>query len=384
MAFVCSLAAIHSAAAQPAPAVQPMAQPAPATGAAEPAAPVDPPAGPGGSDPQSAVDARSDAAWQLYHDAFTALMHGEQTRARNLASALLRDHPEHPATQLVRGAHLGLAPGAVDQPQSREVRETASRGARAELALFQSLNGIALGIEGCLALECDSGSAYLGVALVGGAIGAWASLSLHDLTSGERALLNSGTAWGAVNASLVLTMLDSPDAPEAALTLIAGQSGGLLAGASLFSLRPTAGQVALANSGGEWVGVLTELVIAASGAHLSNDVHAFTALVAIDAGIAAGAYLSSRWRGISRAQTLVIDAGGIVGGVGGGGIGILISGDADARATPAFAAVGAVIGLGAAAYFTRDWSEGSASSVHAYLAPPERGRGGLAGIGFRW
>ncbi|HEY6179659.1 MAG TPA: hypothetical protein VIX73_34630, partial [Kofleriaceae bacterium] len=54
--------------------------------------------------PAESADPRSDAAWQLYHDAFAALMRGESTRARELASALLRDYPDHAATRLVRGA----------------------------------------------------------------------------------------------------------------------------------------------------------------------------------------------------------------------------------------------------------------------------------------
>lgn len=389
LAALCSIAGIVNlrlAAAEPAPIAAPPIRPT-AEPAAAPATP--------------AADPRSDAGWQLYHDTFAALMHGERTRARDLASALLRDHPDHPATRIIRGAHLGLAPGAVDDRaalaqrpeggtaaaadgEDREDRDVPSNGARAELALFQSLHGVALGIEACIALECDSGGAFLGIALAGGAAGGLISVNLRDLTPGQRALLNSGTAWGAANATLLLIAKDPHEASAAALTLIAGQGAGLLGGALLFNLHPTAGQVALANSGGEWSGVLTGLTFAALDSHASNQDRAVTAMVAIDAGIAAGAYLASRWPWVSRAQTLVIDAGGIVGTIGGGGIGVLISGNAGDRTTPGIAAVGAVIGLGAAAYFTRDWNDDAASSVHAYVAPPEHGRGGIAGVGFRW
>jgi len=82
------VAGIRIAAAQPAP--------------AEPATP-------------AASDPRSDAAWQLYHEAFAALMQGEPSRARALATALLRDYPDHAATRRIRDAHLGLAPGAADE-----------------------------------------------------------------------------------------------------------------------------------------------------------------------------------------------------------------------------------------------------------------------------
>jgi hypothetical protein len=371
---LCSIAGIHAAAAQPAPASGAPA-PSPPAAAAEPA-----------------VDPRTDAAWQLYHDVFAALMQGERARARDLASTLLRDHPDHPATRLVRDAHLGLAPGlapgAVDErgdgPSGHDRREAASRGARAELAAFQTLHGIALGIEVCLAVECDSGEAGFGLALAGGAAGALVALNaVHDLTSGQRALLNSGTAWGAANAGLLL-IATQPDVQVIGLTLIAGQGAGLLAGAALFAAHPTAGQVGLANSGGQWAGVLTGLALAASGADLDAREVSITLMAAIDAGIAGGAYLAWRAPQVSRAQTLVIDAGGIVGAVGGGGLGVVISGNFEDRTTPALAAVGAAVGLGAAAYFTRDWNEGSASSLHTYIAPPEHGRGGVAGISFHW
>jgi len=339
------------------------------------------------------IDPRSDAAWQLYHEVFAALMQGEPSRARELASALLRDYPDHAATRRIRDAHLGLAPGAADEPgpppSDRAGVEAPSRGARAELALFQSLNGIALGTELCLAARCDSAQAYLGPELLGAAAGTIGSLAAPDLTSGRRALLNSGTAWGAVNAVLLLiaTNHDHGD-QDVAAGLLAGQGLGLLAGAALFPFHPTAGQVALANSGGVWAGALTALTGEAIGSSLDQHARATIALIAIDGGIVAGGTLASRWPVVSRAQTLVIDAGGIAGTLGGGSLGVVISGSGNGRTTPALAAAGAVLGLATAAYFTRDWGDGGAAGagagVHAYLAPPEHGRGGVAGVAAAW
>jgi hypothetical protein len=363
------VAGVRIAAAQPAP-----AEPA------KPAAPAE-------------IDPRSDAAWQLYHQAFAALIQGEPSRARALASALLRDYPDHAATRRIRDAHLGLAPGAADEPappSDRADSEAPSRAARAELALFQSLNGIALGTELCIAARCDKAESYLGLELLGAAAGTIGSLAAPDLTPGRRALLNSGTAWGAVNAVLLLiaTNHDFND-QDVATGLLAGQGLGLVGGAALFPLHPTAGQVALANSGGVWAGALTELTSAAIGSHLDQPARATIALIVIDGGIAAGGYLASRWPLVSRAQTLVIDAGGIAGTLGGGSLGVVISESTSGRTTAALAAAGAVVGLAAAAYFTRDWgdtgpSEAGAGAVHAYLAPPEHGRGGIAGLTAAW
>jgi hypothetical protein len=392
-ALLCSFAGLGVVAAQPAPPVTaPDAAPAgaPATPSAVSSAvanaPVAAPTVPAVL--PAAADARSDTAWQLYHDAFSALMHDEPSRARSLASALLRRHPDHPASQLVRGAHLSLGPGAVDDPratgEAREIRETASRGARAELALFQSVNGVAIGVEICLALECDSPEAALALALAGGVAGAAISLGVDNLTSGQRALLNSGTFWGAVNASLLAATIDDPSPELVGGLLLAGQGGGLVLGASMFGTHATAGQVALANSGGQWAAVLTTLLIGASGAEMTLDEQAITTLVTIDLGLGVGAYLAGLSPQVSRAQTLVIDAGGIAGVVGGGGLGVVLAGSIDDRTTPALAAVGAAIGLGTAAYFTRDWNRGDESSLHTFVAPPAQGTGGVAGVSFTW
>jgi hypothetical protein len=150
--------------------------------------------------------------------------------------------------------------------------------------------------------------------------------------------------------------------------------------------RPTAGQVALANSGGQWAFVLSGLALAAADADsLDEREIAAILLASMDAGLLAGSYLAWRNPNTSRAQTLVIDAGGIVGAVGGGSLGIVIGGSFDDRSTPLAAAIGTVIGLGTAAYFTRNWNDqGGSSTLQTYIAPVERGRGGVAGVGYHW
>lgn len=374
--MLCSIAGLQAAGAQPAPVASP---PPPAASASPPDASPPTVAGP------LAADARSDAGWQLYHDAFAALMQGERARASELASALLRTHPEHPATHLVRSAQLGLAPGGLGEPLEPPGggRESPSRNARAELALFQGLHGMALGLELCVVTNCDSAGAVFGLALLGAGLGTFASLGVPEVTSGKRALLNSGAAWGAVNAGLLAIGRDVDEETFVGV-LIAGQGLGLVAGGALFRIEPTAGQVALANSGGQWASVLTALALDAAGAELTDAELATSVLIAADAGIVAGGYLAWRWPRVSRAQTLVVDAAGIAGVVGGGGLGVVLSGDSADRATSALAVVGGLVGLGAAAYLTRDWTSGRDGSLQTYVLPPERGRGGVAGLRVTW
>lgn len=339
---------------------------------------------------EAPADPRSDAGWQLYHDAFDALLHGQRARARDLATRLVRDYPQHPATKLVQAAALGAGPGVVDTyeppaPPAGPIIEKPSRGARAELALFQTLHGMYAGIELCGMAECDSGEAFFGLALAGAATGAIVSLNIGELTSGQRALLNSGTIWGAVNAGLLLGATEPDNTQTIFGTLLAGQGLGLFLGVGMFRSHATAGQVALANSGGEWGFALTGLTMAALDQNADSKDVFLVLLGAVDVGLGVGAYLASRYPQVSRGQTLVIDAGGIVGGVAGGSLGILISGNFDDRSTPGFAAAGAAVGLATAAYFTRHWSaRGEGSSIEAFLRPVEHAKGGVAGIGFAW
>jgi hypothetical protein len=362
----CCLASAGSAAAQPAPAADPI----PPTAAPAPPAP----------------EARDDAAWRLYHEAFAALLDGKRKRAADLVVKLQREHAGHPAAVRIASSPLG-APGVLAEIRARR-REQPSSGATSELALFQTMHGLAFGVELCVVLECDSGEAFVGLSLVGGGTGAIVSLKgLEHITSGQRALINSGTAWGTFNAIMGIIAIEPDEERSVAAMLLAGQSVGIAAGALLFSSRPSAGQVALANSGGQWGATLAALTLLAASPTVKSREFSLAAIVGADAGIGMGAYLARQWPEVSRAQTLVIDAGGIVGLVGGGGLGILISGDSGDRITPAMAAVGAAVGLGATAYLTRGWYDdggGGDDGPRAVLVPAEHGRGGLLGIAGAW
>ena len=332
--------------------------------------------------PVAAGESRDDPGWALYHEVFDALARNDRKAARAVASRLVRELPQHPATVIVR-EH-----GIVDErpPPPVSTVEKPARTARAELALFQTLHGMVVGGEACVMLECNEPGAVIGLILVGGGVGALASLSQDDLTSGQRALINSGTAWGLANAGLIAVITDPDEAKTIVAGLMFGQAAGIGLGVALAKAKPTAGQVALANSGGQWSLVLTGLTLAAADVDLDDREIALALLAAADGGILAGAYLGYRRPNVSRAQTLVIDAGGIAGAVGGGSLGIVLSGSVEDRTTPLAAAVGTVVGLAAAAYLTRNWTtdRDAGSTVQTYVAPVKEGRGGIAGIGFRW
>lgn len=334
--------------------------------------------------PPPAYEARDDAAWRLYHEAFGALLQGKHRRAAALAARLRREHAGHPAAALVDASPLALAGAG-----GRASREEPTSGATAELALFQTLHGLVVGVELCIAVECDEPAPVIGLSLAGGVAGAIFSLKvLGPVTSGQRALLNSGTMWGAFNALMAIIAGDPDDGNSIAFGMIGGQGLGLTVGALLYNSRPTAGQVALASTGGQWGAVLMGLMLTAASTDPSEAEIVLSAQIAADVGLGMGAYLATIRPEVSRAQTFVIDAGGIVGGVAGGGLGVLISGSIDDRLTAGMAALGVAAGLGAAAYFTRNWGDSEdgdgGGGAHAVVMPAEHGRGGLIGLAGSW
>lgn len=361
------------------------------------------------------VDTRGDAVWATYHAAFAAARKGQMANARALLTLLQRDHPEHPAAAQarrlvelmdIRGQTrppadslpdgdstppagpipTGPAPGP-DQIATAGERERPSTGARAELALMQTLNGIAVGIELCLAVECDDGESIIGLPLFGGGLALGASLGLvQDVTPGRRALVNSGTLWGAFNGAMLI-ILTEPELESGALTLLGAQLGGTVAGYVISRNRSiTEGQVATANTVGMWSAALSGLAMVTLNQDLGDDNPQAVLLVAGGAGLLAGGLLARKFPHVSRGRTFLIDAGGIVGALGGSGLALIIGGDdTSERLASGAALVGALAGLAATTYLTRHWDTRHMPSVArgARLTLMPNHDGGMS-AGLRW
>jgi hypothetical protein len=338
--------------------------------------------------PTDAADPRDDPAWRLYHEAFAALAQGDQPAARALAARLTGDHAAHPAAAQIaqvlgaldRPPVRGPIDAVADEPRPTRPVERPTSAARAELALFQTVHGVVAGIELCIAAECDDAAPAIGVVALAGTVGAAASLVFgQEITPGQRALLNSGPLWGLFNAAILLSLVD-PDTPAAvALPLFGGQLVGLVAGAAAFAARPTSGQVALANTFGLWAGVLTAGALVAARVDFDDEGPFAVIGVAADVGLAVGATIAARYPWTSRGRTLVIDAGGIVGGLVGLGAGVVVD-DRLGETGVGLGTLGAALGLGAAAYLTRRWdADDGPRPVRAAIAPTPGG--GLATIG---
>lgn len=254
---------------------------------------------------------------------------------------------------------------AVDSPAQAE-RETDRLGlesvdgfARAELAFWQTLHGILLGVEACAVLECNDLRAGVGATLVGGGTGLGLSLwaTQDGITPGRAHLLNSATGWGLWNALAAGVALGIDDGRAGAGLLMAGQLGGLGAAAALWpEFRPQAGDVGLVNTGGIWSGVLTGFAMGALEARLDEHQTFGLLLAATDLGGVAGAALASA-HPMGRGRVLVLNAGGVVGALAGFGLALLVGGEG--VGAPAFygaGIAGTITGLALGAWLTQDWA----------------------------
>ncbi|MCG8556980.1 MAG: hypothetical protein MJD61_17105 [Proteobacteria bacterium] len=355
------------------------APPPPPPPPAPPAHPQPPPAAPArAAAPAPTAVPDADPAWKLYHEAFRALAGRNEGRAVQLLTRLLNQYPGHPAAE--RGqwllvdlqspreasseAHqrLGTPPATAPGP----VAAASTKGARAELASFQTLHGLVLGIESCTLLECDGERAWaLGLmATTGAGLGLSLRLSANGITPGQARALTSGVYWGAWNGFLLGMATDAIESARdegkaTATSLMLGQLAGLAGGALLHNLyRPAAGDVSLAMSGGIWSTALAALGILFLQPAIEDQSGAFwTWFVTGNLGSLGGALLADRVP-MSAGRVLMLDAAGIVGLLLGAGGAILLEGEASARGVGGLGIVGTVAGLGAGYYFTQTWDTG--------------------------
>lgn len=313
-----------------------------------------------------------------YDAGFNALVEGREQAALEAFERVQLACPQHPfASEFARLARTRLRPGQQLAEAATSVLgpETPSGGARASLTVVQTLHGATQGILLCAIAECE-GRALVAVSLLGASLGSAGSLLLTErgLTSGQASAINSGTLWGFWFgiASLMAFELEGDAAIAAPVIGAAGLTGvGILLAQFV---RPTAGQVSMANSGGLWAGVVMALLLATSDSSNSET------FFAIELGTTAAGILSlgllSHTFPVSRGRMLIIDAGAILGGLLGASVTYMAaadSGDAILVGT----GVGVLAGLGTAAYLTRDFD--APEAPQATVVPSLMGREG-AGV----
>lgn len=333
------------------------------------------------------------AALNLLEQAMEALARGDVEVSRTLLEELHLEFPGTRASQASEGA-LALLRSRELQAQ-REERvglsgEAFSASARAELVIFQTLNGISVGAELCGIVFCDDPRLVVASVAGGAGLGLAGSLfaTREEITPGHALALNSGTQWGFINGLLVEFSLDTfgGEGRRVSSLLLGGQLLGLAAGHMAYlNLAPTAGDVALMNTAGLWSGLMT-LMVNGMVQPLSATALPRSLLVTLNGGLLGGAVLS-KYYPVSRGRAFVIDAGGVVGALAGAGTYLIFAGGGGGPVGGfGSAAVGAAAGLGLSTYLTRGWDaeEVLVSEAKVWVSPTAEGRGATVRVGGRF
>jgi hypothetical protein len=311
-------------------------------------------------------DPIEDPAWREFRRAFELYAEGDRSRSREMLSSLVREYPGHPAARSARSVLQAMdspegrvRDGQPEDEKRRRVGEEFTSGlARAELAFFQTINGLTLGAEVCAAARCDDSRVIVGSMLLGGTAGLALSLGLttDGITPGHTLSINSGSGWGAWN-GIALSVILEPQSEQVPLLIGLSQLAGTGVGALFHHfLQPTSGDVSLANSGGIWSGLLTLFTIAGLQPNVDESVVFSALLGASNLGLAGGAILS-KFYPMSRGRTFIIDSGGLLGMLLGMGTAVIVTDDADEPLFFFAAAGGSAAGLALATFLSRDWDE---------------------------
>lgn len=388
--------AVHAQEAQPSP--LPKAQPASAH-EAQPTLSAPPIVAPTPG-PTPAPDAPLYTAETLYDEAFAALAAGDAPLSARRLQQLLLEFPEHPLAAKARRLLDQIAVPSTRVPDdatasrwnantsvARDFEESEAprdphrptTAARAELIFFQTLHGVALGLEVCAMAECEAAEPWVGTMMLGGGAGFAASylLSRDGVSPGLARALTNGTIWGAAHGIEVFIGTEMEQGVDEEIRLGAslglGQLGGVGVAALLYNaLHPTAGQVSLASSGGIWASVITGEMLGIIQPDEANGGVAWLFMATGDLGLIAGGLLGAH-QPMSASRVLMIDAGGVLGSLVGLGLGVLVApddefGDQDLGVTFGVGLIGTLAGLGSAYYFTNEW-DGAGSDAAQSTTP---------------
>jgi hypothetical protein len=331
-----------------------------------------------------------DPAWERYHDAFLAVLAGDRDRGREILQSVIDDFGTHPATDFAAELLATIPPKAPPPPPPPPTEpagpkdpfapEGPSPLARAELATFQTLYGITAGGLICGAAECDDARVIVSLLALGGGGGLALSLyaTRNGITPGRAQTINAASGWGIFNGIALASALDM-ESNEAFATVLLGQGAGVLTGIAINSFRdPRGGDVSRATSFGLWASTLTLYAHGLADFEADSTTLWTSLLIAADFGLAIGGALNYKnIAPMTRGRVLLIDAGGLVGGLLGMGSVVLIKGDVgDGKVFFTAAILGTLGGLGLTTYVTRAWdAPDDVLDVTVGIAPDGQGGG---------
>lgn len=298
---------------------------------------------PGQGDPQ---EARA-----LYDDAFSDLRARRWDAAQEKLARYLSLYPKgelaYPAQELLRLA----------QHLARQEERVEGSG-RVELVAFSTTYGIGAGLALWSILELERPGLLLSFATGGLGLG----LSLYttsgrEVSDGDAATISNAGLWGTWNGLAIPMILGNDDSR---VILSSGIGVGLLGiggGVLLNHLyAPHGGDVGLTSSGGLWGTFFAGMGLLVAEPDDPSSAQIFgTLLAGSDLGLLGGAFLATHLD-LPRSRTRLIDLGGTLGALLGGGL-VLLSDDAGPRLTGSVMGAGGLAGLGLAAWATSGWDE---------------------------
>ena len=167
-------------------------------------------------------------------------------------------------------------------------------------------------------------------------------------------MIEAAASWSSLAGGLAAGIADAEARGVVGTTLGTGLAG---LGTAIFLTHdraPSSGDVALANSGGIWgvaAGGLALLLVESPG----EDAILGTLLAGAGVGLGAGALAGTKVE-ISRGRSLLVDAGGLVGGLVGLSIPLFARSE-DSRAYGVSGLLGLGAGLAGGAWLTRGWDD---------------------------
>ncbi|QSQ11247.1 hypothetical protein [Myxococcus landrumensis] len=314
----------------------------------------------------------------LYTEGFDAFTRGRDREASQAFEQVLALCPQHPhAGELGRLAKARLVPGAklaraAAVPVNPANGERRSGGATASLMVVQTLHGATQGILLCAIADCSS-QGYATSAMLAAGLGATSAalLAQGGITSGQAASVNSGTVWGLWFGISSIYGFNMDGERALATAMIGGLAFTGIGALVATTIQPTSGQVSMVNSGGLWAGVVTALFLGSLN-DVGTEKMFIAGMAASSAGILGLSFLAQDLP-VSRGRILLIDAGGILGGLLGASTMFMFTQNDD-DAIVFSAGLGAVGGLALVTYLTRDFD--GPGLPQAMLAPAIMGRNG--------
>ncbi len=314
----------------------------------------------------------TDPFWSFYQDAALALADGERERATELLRRVCRLAPEHPAA--IEAQRLLDRMGQHVEATARS-GEARSNLARAELATRQTLQGGAVGVLFCAALDCADVRPWTLSILLGASAGLGLTLGLTrgGVSPGQAVLYTTVPRWGYLNGFLLFTALGvNVREDEAGYTdwrLRTSTIGFLLSHAAALgaaaavdrTLAPRGGDVAIMDTFMMAAsGLLTSIYVVGGGfrgvgEHPGRLRGLMGGLLAANALALTGAGLLTRRVEFSRTRSLLIDLGMAAGfGLGVGSAALVQGEDFNPNFAFGLAALGLAAGFGLSYWLTRN------------------------------